>query len=405
MRIAYINYEWDLEASTGAATQIAETVAALERLGHQVVVADRHRKPAGLVRPGWRRRLAPWLWETANHLRSLRDIRGEMALLRRLRPDVVLTLHALRFSSLVAARRLGIPVVLEVNASVPDEIRRYRPEVRLLPRLSEAIERRMLRAADGVFVVSSALRDHFTARGVPAQRIAVIPNGADPRRFRPEAADTALRGQFAGKTLIGFIGSFARFHGLDLLEHAIAAVAARDPRAHFVLVGGGPGAAALRERCRRRACDGRATWMGYLPHARIPGIAAAMDVLLAPYAAQEFHYFSPIKLFEYMAAGRAVLAAGLGQIAEVIEDGINGRLYDPRRPGDFVEKLLDLAGDPAQRERLGAAARRTILEGYTWDHHARRLAEVLERARGAGYFFCSSTELATGRSRPLVSRS
>ena len=384
MRVTYLNYEWDLGASTGAATQIRETVAGLERMGHEVLVVDRHRKPAHRTE-GKRRRVAhAWLWETANHLRSLRGVSEEAEILRRQRPDIVLTLHALRFSSLLAARRLGLPVVFQVNASVPDEIRRYRPEVRLLPGFSDWVESRMLRAADGVVVVSSVLRDYFVRQGVPPERVVAVPNGADINKFRPEAADPAIRAQFPGRTLVGFVGSFARFHGIELLEYAIGQVANKRPEVHFILVGHGPGAEALRERRRQRRWEERVTFLGHLPHDRIPGLVAAMDVLLVPYAAQELFYFSPIKLFEYMACGRAVLAARLGQITEVIEDWQNGLLYDPASPDDFVEKLLDLLGDPALRVRLGACARETIVSRYTWDHSARRVRDVLEQVLHRG---------------------
>lgn len=372
MRICYLHYEWDLEASRGAATQITETVAALERLGHEVVIVPRHRKPASRA-SGHRRPFFPWLWESANHWRSLTGIPIETEILRRLRPDVVVLLHALRFSGVVAAHHLGLPVVIEVNASVPDEIRRYRPDVHLLPGLSDWIERRMLGAADGIFVVSGVLRDVLLHRGLPPDRVTVIPNGADPDRFHPAAADPGLRARFPGRVLVGFGASFARYHGLELLESAIRRVPA-----HFVLAGDGPGATRLHERLA--GCD-NVTFLGAVPHSRMPSILAAMDILVAPYAAQDLFYFSPIKLFEYLACGRAVLSARLGQIAELLRHDHNGLLYDPTLPGDFVEKLLALVGDPASRERLGREARRTIESGYSWDHHARRLVEVLETAR------------------------
>jgi glycosyltransferase involved in cell wall biosynthesis len=375
MRICYMNYEWDLNSSTGAATQIDQTAAGLRRLGHDVEVVNRHRKPdlraASHRRPGF-----GWLWETAHHLRSLRGIGIESEILRRLRPDVVLALHALRFSILVAAGRLGIPVVLQVNASVPFEMRRYRPEMQLLPGLSEAIEHRMLEAADGVFVVSAALREYFAARGVRIEAAEVIPNGADPQQFRPEAADRSLRIRFPGKTLVGFVGSFAGFHGLELLESAVVEVARRDVPAHFVFAGPGE---RLARRLADRRLDRHVTFLGYLPHERVPSVIAAMDVLLAPYSPQECFYFSPLKLFEYLACGRAVLAAGLGQIAEVIHPGVNGLLYQPEQPGDFEGKLVRLVQDPELRERLGEQARRTVLQRYTWDHAARRISELLER--------------------------
>ncbi len=378
MRILYFNYEWDLDRSTGSATQIAETSAALERLGHKVVVIDRHRIHAGKngTNPGRRHN---WLWETANYWRSVRGIPLEIGVLRRERPDVVLTFHAHRFSSLVAARRLRIPIVLEVNASVPFETRRYHPEVRLLPGLSEWIEARTLRAADGVMVVSNVLRDYFLTRGVARERMAVIPNGADTNLFCPEAADQELRSRFPKRLLIGFAGSFAPFHGLDLLQQAVLRISAQHPESHFVLAGGGPGAEALRRRWEGHGCASRVAFLGLLPRKSVPGMLAAMDILVAPYPFQENFYFSPLKIFEYMACGRPVVAPRLGQIAEVICHDYNGVLYDPARPDDFVNQVLSLAQDPARRMRLGSAARETITSQYTWDHHARLLAGLLEQ--------------------------
>ena len=108
---------------------------------------------------------------------------------------------------------------------------------------------------------------------------------------------------------------------------------------------------------------------------------AAADILIAPYEAQEFFYLSPIKIFEYMAVGRAVVAAGVGQIREIIQDETNGLLYEPASAGALGERLLRLVDDPDFRRRLGEAARRTVESRYTWRVSAEGVAAVLEQAR------------------------
>jgi len=108
---------------------------------------------------------------------------------------------------------------------------------------------------------------------------------------------------------------------------------------------------------------------------------AAADILLAPYEAQDFFYLSPIKIFEYMAAGRAILAARVGQVCEVIEDGVNGLLYDPSAPESFRDRLLQLVQDPDLRRRLGESARRTIEERYTWRMNIEGVSALLEQVR------------------------
>ena len=107
---------------------------------------------------------------------------------------------------------------------------------------------------------------------------------------------------------------------------------------------------------------------------------AGMDILLAPYQAEELFYLSPIKIFEYMASGRAVLAARVGQIAEVIEDGVNGLLYEPATPESLATQLLRLIDDAVLRERLGKKARETVERRYTWRANAEAVVALLRRA-------------------------
>jgi glycosyltransferase involved in cell wall biosynthesis len=401
MRILYFNYEWDLGESSGASTHITQLTDGLRALGHTVTVCDRHRAPddgPGGVgdprRPRWtpalRRQLSPYLHESAALIRSVRGIRTETSLIRREQPDVVLTRCSLhQFSSLLAAHRCGVPIVFEVNAPVGFEYRRYNREYHLLPRFAEWSEARTFSSADGVFVVSSALKAHLVERGVPAASIRVIPNGADTTRFRPDAANAVLRARLGpDRTILGFVGSFGSFHGIEMLRHAITTVVPKRPDVAFLLVGKGRLSGELEAYCRTRGFADRVLFAGFVPHAEVPGAVAAMDIVLAPYAPQELFYFSPIKLFEYMAAGRAVLAADLGQIAEVIEDGRNGMLYDPGNARAFEEKLLQLVDDHALRTRLGVNARRTIEQQYTWRMNAERVADllanvVLSRGRAA----------------------
>ena len=386
MRVLYLNYEWDIRESSGAGTHIAELTRGLVALGHTLVTQARHARPAGnggRAPSRVRARLSPYLHESAALMRALRGVGPETALIRRERPDVVLTRHSLhQFSSLVAARRAGVPLVFEVNAPLGFEYRRYLRQFHLLPGLAEWTEARTLARADAIFVVSSALRGHLAARGVPAERIAVVPNGADPVRFHPGAADQELRARLGpGRLVVGFVGSFGSFHGIEMLRHAIDRIVPERPDVVFLLVGEGPLSTPLAAYCRERGFGERVVFTGFVPPERVPGAVAAMDVVLAPYAPEPFFYFSPIKLFEYMAAGRAVLAAGIGQIAEVIRDGENGMLYDPGDARAFEDRLACLLRDSALRTRLGQNARCTLERDYTWRANAERVAAVLAEAR------------------------
>lgn len=393
MRIAYFNYEWNLQESSGAGRHITEMVGALRSLGHTVAVHDRHRRrdapgagtgARGGGRASVRERLSPYLHEAAAVARCLRGIGEETAILRRERPDVVLTRYSMhQLSSLVAARRVGVPIVLEVNAPLAYEYRRYRPEYHLLPGFGEWTELRLLRAVDEIFVVSSVLKRYFAERGVSPDRMSVVPNGADVEAFRPDVVDAGVRARLGhGRVIIAFVGSFAGFHGVGMLRDAMAEVLPVRPDAAFLMVGHGRHSLDLEAFCRAQGFADRVLFTGHVPRERVPAMMATADVLVAPYAYEEFFYFSPIKLFEYLACGRAILAAGVGQIGEVVEHDVNGLLYDPREPASFRSQMLRLVDDGALRHRLGVAARRAAESRYTWRVNGERVAAVLERALG-----------------------
>jgi len=396
MRVLYLNYEWDPRESTGALTHVRELSRGLTALGHDVRVVERHRiRRNGPAAPGrapgrdatdpdgrWKELLRPFLHEAAALVRALRGISLEARLIREVAPDIVLTRHSLhQFSSIVAARRCGVPVVYEVNAPAPYEYRHYRKQYWLVPRFAEWLEARMLARTDGMFVVSEVLRQHFVREGVRADRIIVVPNGADVARFHPGAGDPAVRSRL-GETsvVVGFVGSFARFHGIEQLQHAIDFLCRRRPEVRFLLVGAGEMSGDLKAHCVREGLEDRVHFSGHVPPDRVPALMASADILLAPYTAQEFFYLSPIKIFEYMAVGRALLAARVGQIGEVIEDGVTGILYDPADPASLSAGLLRLAEDPGLRRRLGDAARKVAEERYTWQAAARSVSGLLEDA-------------------------
>ena len=395
MRVLYFNYEWDPRDSPGALTHIRELSRELGALGHTVIVQHRHRSPEAKQDEGHskppgsvyrvsrlRKWLSPYLHESAALCRAISGIGSEITLIQKARPDVVLTRSSLhQFSSLLAARRCGIPVVFEVNAPAAYEYRRYRSQYFLVPGFAEWLETRILSRADGMFVVSDLLKKHFVEEGIPEGKIRVVPNGVDISRFRPDAGNAEIRNRLGAKSIIvGFVGSFSRFHGIDQLRSAIEYLVPLRENTRFLMVGAGDLSADLQEYCRQLGLSGRVHFTGHVPAKDVPGLMAAADILLAPYQAQDFFYFSPIKIFEYMATARAVVAARVGQIPEIIQDGVNGMVYDPSAPGALGERLLRLVDHPELRRRLGEEARRTVESHYTWQNSAAGVIAALEQA-------------------------
>ena len=289
------------------------------------------------------------------------------------------------YTGLRIARKTGAPLVVEYNGS---EVWMSRHWGRPLAHeaLSDRIERLNLRAADLVVVVSRAMKEEVVSRGVDAARVLVNPNGVDPDRYSPDVDGSAVRAQYGVKDaiVVGFIGTFGPWHGAETLARAYVALRAKDSglasRIRLLMIGAG---ATLAE-VRRILSDGGAldstVFTGLVPQEDGAKYLAACDVLVSPHVPNPDgtpFFGSPTKLFEYMAMGKGIVASRLDQIGEVLEDMTTALLVPPGDVAALANGIARLAGDPALRDRLGAAARRTVLERYTWREHTRRTIDQL----------------------------
>ncbi len=261
----------------------------------------------------------------------------------------------------MAARALGIPHMIELNSPLPEEAAKYRALEE--PEAAFRLEREVLSAADAVFPVSSPLALYASERG--ARRVEVMPNAVWLERFEalpPRPAD--------GELVAVFAGALRPWHGVRTIAEAWEILGPAAPRLR--VIGDGPGRDAL-------ASVG-AEMLGAVPHADVPRLLAEADVGLAPYAPDAPTYFSPLKLFEYLAAGLAIVAADIPGVRDVV--GPDGALL--MRPGDagaLAECMRRLGGDPAECTRLGARARELAQE-HTWERRASRLVEVVLELSG-----------------------
>jgi glycosyltransferase involved in cell wall biosynthesis len=382
MRIAYVHY---LDEGDTALNHVRQFTEAARTLGHEVTVHAMNLAPPAEARAqgrGWmqarralQRRLGRWLHEPKELAWNVRYVQKQAALLARTPADVLLVRDdALNASCVPVARRLGLPLVLEVNAPAA-ELELYRDDHWHVPWVGPRMEGWKLRRAQMVTVVSSALRDHLTARhGLAPEHFVVVPNGADVQRFRPETPrDPALP---AGGPVVGFVGSFDRWHGTELLARMMVEVGRRRPDVRFVLVGDGPGLPEVRAAVA--PLDGRVLVTGKVPHDRVPGLVAAFDAGVAP---DSGFYMSPLKVLEWMAAGTAVIAPAHGPLREVIDDGVHGLLFEPGSFEGLVGAVLRVVDDPALRRSLGAAAAARARGSLTWEDNARRVLGACARAR------------------------
>ncbi len=276
------------------------------------------------------------------------------------------------------ARKLSIPLVLEVNAPLTYEETKYR-EGLTFPSLARWAERRIWRRADLLIGVSQALRSHFEKAGVTPGSVRILPNAVDTSLFCTELDNTPFRSRLklSGRFVVGFVGSFKAWHGVDFLLKVFARLYGDDASFHLLLVGDGPMRAVLEEETRRLGLQGAVTFVGNVPHEEVPRYLEVMDVAVSPYPALEDFYFSPLKLYEYMAGSRAIVASRIGQVAEVVADGFTGLLYKPGDSEGLIRCIRQLRSDERLRRLLGQNAR-IACSSNTWSQSAARVVDWVE---------------------------
>ena len=271
-------------------------------------------------------------------------------------------------------RRHGVPLLLEVNAPLVHERTLFGNLA--LQRLAAWAEGWVWRSADIVLPVTDELANFVRQAGVPDDRIRIIPNGINRELFpRDDGAAARKELGLEGKTILGFTGYLRSWHGLNRVVDLIAEHG-EELNLHFLVIGDGPARAELIERAAHHGVAGRLTLLGLVGRDKIAHYVNAFDVALQP---EVVPYASPLKLFEYMALGRAIVAPDRANIREVLEHGKDALLFDPDSQGAFEAAVLELCRDDLAREHLGAAAARKVDDrDMTWDGNARRVVALAQ---------------------------
>ncbi|MBI1297534.1 ATP-binding cassette domain-containing protein [bacterium] len=259
--------------------------------------------------------------------------------------------------------------VLEVNAPLIEEQANHRTLIHRTE--AEEVARRAFAAADGLFAVSAQVAAYLADWPSAQGRIHVVPNGVDPDRFAPRHTPSA-----AAPFTVGFVGTLKPWHGVNTLVDAFAQLHAQRPGAQLLLVGDGPCRAEIEEQVTALELSAAVKLTGAVDPSQIPDLLSRMDVATAPYPHLDDFYFSPLKLYEYMAAGLPVVASRIGQIEEVIVHDETGLIANPGDAADLAEKLSTLHDDAKLRRRLGERARAEIVANHSWEKVARRILAV-----------------------------
>jgi glycosyltransferase involved in cell wall biosynthesis len=385
VNILYIASGIPVPGTLGGSTHTVEVARGLAARGHQVHVvacgATQQARLADLARP----RTSPMLGFLLHQIdipkiAALASLPVILRLARAVQPDVVMErYYNFAGCGLIAARRLGRPALLEVNALMVDP-----PEVRKR-RIDDALGGPMRRWA----IAQCSMADrivtplHTTVPPeIPRAKIVELPWGAAVERFGPLAQRQAA-GAVTATPVVAFLGSFRPWHGVLDFVQAAGLLVDRGVRAHFVLVGDGP----QRPEAERAAVrwPGHFTFSGAMPYEQVPGVLSLASVGVAPFNTAPHpalraagFFWSPLKVFEYMAAGLPVVTADIAPLNRIVRDGREGLLFREGDVDSLAAAIGRLLADAPAAAEMGRRARARVEAHYSWQRHCAELERIME---------------------------
>ncbi|RMD92640.1 MAG: glycosyltransferase family 1 protein, partial [Calditrichaeota bacterium] len=368
MKIVYFSYIYDINGiSLAAKIKAQELFSELNSLGHEVKIYWLNRQPSNdlsikeQTRNFIKNRLKNFLHEPNQILTNVKYYFKEAGIIEREKPDVIITrLDVYKVASCLLARKKKIPFVLELDSPVVYEFLTFQPEYKSTRGILESLEMFNLQNATQAFTVSKEIKEYYLNRGISPQKIEVITNGVNVNKFHPQinCQEIIEKYNLQNNIVIGFVGTFHYWHGVDNLKFLIKKVLNNHKNVKFFLVGsGGPLKKEIQQFIREGNLDNQVIFTGYVAYDKIPLYIAAMDIVLAPYPGLDFFYYSPMKVYEYMACGKPVIATNIGQLSELIEDGFTGLLCKQNCIEDLYDKINRLITNDKLRIKIGLAAR------------------------------------------------
>jgi glycosyltransferase involved in cell wall biosynthesis len=358
---------------------VKEMIAAFRALGHDVIVlspvGEKTGQPSNTrsVAERVKKLLPRACFEMLEIGYNAAAFLALFRLVRKHKPDFIYDRYITFNASAVAlGKLLRLPVVLEVNSPLALE-RSQQPDERLIFRaIAHAMERWICSNSHRTLVVSTPLKEYLISVKVPAAKVTVVPNGVNLARFAAEVpSEAALRGKLGiapGAGVVGFVGVMRPWHGIDLLMHAFVALEARlDKPLHLLLVGDSPIQAELDALSAKLGIKDRVTITGRVKHDEIPRYIALFDAAVSPKAT---FYASPMKIVEYMAMGKAVVAPDTANIRDLISEGSDGCLFAPDSAESLAGALESLFRSPGRIGEVGAAAKKKTLDTLNWNRNA-----------------------------------
>ena len=394
MKILYIHETISgVLLGVGSLTHNACTTAALKKIGHEIVVLDDRQMQSSVTIAKHRR-----FYRSINRyipqyltiiMRDIYDICRDRILFKRkiekavknIMPDIIFErFTASHCAGLNVARKRCVPIILEVHSPLEEKEQYF--SIDSFPWYSKWVYGNAIAKADAIIVVSNAMKKYMCNWGVSENKVHVIPNAAEPEMFEPvEPGKVKMvkdRYSLQGKRVIGFVGSMAPYHGVDDLIEAAVTVVKMEPRVIFLLVGPfrkEETKKALLHRIKMHRLQNNIVITDGIDQSEIPVYIECMDICVIP---NSNWYGSPIKLFEYGARGKVVVACKLSPIEDIIEGGVDGILFDINNGESLSTKLIYAVRNVDKTVQMGLRLLNKIKNKHTWLHNARRIQAVAE---------------------------
>ena len=370
MRIAYISMDFGVPVfgQKGCSIHVQEVIRAFRKQGAQVELfttnlggdppSDLHDLPVKHLFNSPTGNSA----EREQTAIDLNDVLGKE--LEQAKPfDLIYERYSLfSHAGVETARTQNIPSLLEVNAPLIEEQLKYRTLHN--PEAAEKVAKQVFNTATAVIAVSDGVANYVGNYCNTKEHIHVVPNGVNVERFSPSAPSSFPKNPKV--FMVGFVGTLKPWHGVDILIAAFRKLLQKHPNTALLIVGDGPERTHLENIINEFILQDSVTFTGAVSPAEIPNLLTSMDVAVAPYPALEEFYFSPLKIYEYMAAGLPVVASNIGQIPKIIKHQENGLLYPAGNLQALTNALEQIIKDPVFGKDLGQVARQTVETHHSW---------------------------------------
>ncbi|MFA5014854.1 MAG: glycosyltransferase family 4 protein [Actinomycetota bacterium] len=388
-----ILYHHRTQGKGGEGVHIREITNALKDLGHTVIVVSppaidifaeitaqsQNPKKTGLANMwDWISRNLPQLvFELVEICYNISAYYKLKQALKKNRIDFIYERYAFFcFAGTLLAKKYAIPLILEVNEI--SGIRGQRGQV--LISLANKIEQMVFRQAASIVTISSFLKSEICNRGLKMEKIKLIPNAINAKKFNPEIDGSQIRNYFKlnGKIVMLFAGHFSKWDRFSFLIENFIAIEKQYQNIHLLLIGYGKEYLALENLIRRKGLQDRIALTGKIDRKDMPCYIAASDICLIP---SSNTFGSPLVLFEYMAMKKSVVAPKLGPIKDIIQSGINGLLFSPDDSVDFRQTLIQLINNKNLREAIGLSAYQTVTTKHLWENNAREILRIYQASK------------------------